>query len=208
MRTRLVPVAIVLVALTLGACNALKQIQDTITNLERLEFKLDSVDDFTLMGIRLADKKNISDFGIADGAKLAAAFARNEFPASFRLNVAAMNPNDGSGKTTASSATMSSFAWTLLIDNTETISGNIDEPISIPGTGKSTIIPLTMSLDLAKFFGERSYEKVLNLALAIGGVGGSPSRLTLRATPRISTPYGDIEYPNPISIVDTEFRGK
>lgn len=190
------------------SCTALRDIQKAMTNLSRCQFKLESVNQFALSGIRLSDKKSISDFSLTDGARLAASFARNEFPASFTLNVAAINPNDGTDGTQQTAATLTSFAWTLILDNTLTINGDITDPISIPGTGQKTIIPLQMNLDLAKFFKDRGYDAVVNLALALGGANSSPSRITLRATPRIRTQFGDINYPGAIDIIDKEFRAQ
>jgi len=194
--------------LSLNSCALLKDAGKAFTNLSRCKFKLDSVSGFSLMGVNLADKSSISDFSVADGVRLATGFARNEFPASFTLNVAAVNPNDGTGGTPQTAATLTSFAWTLILDNTLTINGDINEPITIPGTGQQSIIPLRMELDLAKFFKERGYESVVNLALALGGANASPSRITLRATPRISTSYGDIRYPGAIDIIDKEFKAQ
>ncbi len=202
------PAVLVLSLLLLTSCSTLREMQQAMTNLSRCKFKLDAVDNFQLMGIRLADKKSLSDFSITDGVKLTTAFARNEFPASFTLNVAAVNPNDGTGGTPKAAATLTSFAWTMIIDDKLTISGDISDPITIPGTGQTAIIPLQMNLDLAKFFKDRGYESVINLAMALGGVNGSPSRITLRATPRIRTSFGDITYPGAIDIIDKEFRAQ
>ena len=149
--------------------------------------------------------RNHDELG-TDAAKLVAAFTQNNFPASFTLNVAAINPNDGTGGTSNTAATLTSFAWTLILDNTTTINGNIADPIAIPGTGRQTIIPLRMDLDLAKFFKDKGYESVVNLALALGGVNGSPARVTLRAKPKIHTELGEIAYPGEINIIDKEFR--
>jgi hypothetical protein len=206
---RIFPLSLALVSVLLfTSCAALKDFQKAVTNLSRCSFKLESVDRFALSGIALSNKTSISDFSLTDGARLAASFARNEFPASFTLNVAAINPNDGTGGTPQTSATLTSFAWTLILDNTLTINGDISEPISIPGTGQKTIIPLQMNLDLAKFFKERGYDAVVNLALAIGGANSSPSRITLRATPRIRTQFGDIAYPGAIDIIDREYKAQ
>jgi len=200
--------AILSLALFGLSCAQLKEFQNAITNLSRCQFKLDSINGFELMGINLSNKQKLTDFSILDGAKLAAGFARNEFPASFTLNVAAMNPNDGNGGSKKASATLTSFAWTLILDNTTTIDGDITNPIVIPGTGQQSIIPLKMGLDLAKFFHDKGYESVVNLALALGGVSGSTSRVTLKARPRLKTDFGEITYPSDINIIDKEFRGQ
>jgi hypothetical protein len=206
---RVSSVSLVLAAVFLfTSCTALKDIQKAMTNLSRCKFKLESVDRFSLSGISLSDKKAVSDFSLTDGARLVASFARNEFPASFTLNVAAINPNDGTGGTPQTTATLTSFAWTLIIDNTLTINGDITDPISIPGTGQKSIIPLQMNLDLAKFFKDRGYDAVVNLALALGGANSSPSRITLRATPRLKTQFGEITYPGAIDIIDKEYKAQ
>jgi hypothetical protein len=199
---------VLLLACASLSCHELKELSNALSNLSRCKFKLDSINNFQLLGMPLASKQKLKDFGLADAARLAGAFAQNSFPASFTLNVAAVNPNDGTGGTKNASATLTSLAWTLILDNTTTIRGDISDPIVIPGTGQQTIIPLTMGLDLAQFFKDKGYESVINLALALGGANGSPARVTLRAKPTISTSLGKISYPGEINIIDKEFRAE
>jgi hypothetical protein len=188
-------------------CGYLSQLQNTIVNLQRCKFKLQGVQDFSLAGVSLAGKRSLSDFSlIGDGARLASAFANRSLPAQFTLNVLATNPNDGTGGTTATSATLVGMPWNLLIDGKQTVAGDIGTHVQIPGKGQTAVIPLPTSVDLYQFFGDKQYEDIVNLALAIGGANGSAGRLTLRGTPKVSTPIGDISYPNPIDIVDKEFR--
>jgi hypothetical protein len=195
---------VVLIATSLAfSCNVVKEISQSVMNLSRCKFKLANVSDFRLAGVSLDGK---SSLGLVDGAKIAAAFAGDAMPASFTVNVAAINPNDGTGGTSKSAATLTSFAWTLVIDNATTINGDIASPVTIPGTGQESIIPLRMSLDLVKFFKDKGYKQIVNLALALGGANSSPSRLTLRAKPTIKTDFGPIAYPNEIDIIDEEFR--
>ncbi len=197
---------LILYVLVIGyGCKQIQSITQTLVNLQRLQFKLENATDFKLASIPLSNKKGISDFSITDGLNLANAFKNKKFPTEFILNVAAKNPNDGKAGTQSTTATLTSFDWKLYIDGTETINGNINKPIEIPGTGQSTIIPLTMGLDLYEFFGNKGYENVINLALAIGGVSGSTSKLKLDARPSVTTPIGRIDYPGRITIVDTQF---
>ena len=187
-------------------CGYLNQFQKSVVNLQRCKFKLQNVADVKLAGISIANKHSVSDFGLLDGAKLAGAYASKKLIIDMTLNVAATNPNDGTGGTSQASATLVGFPWKLLIDNKETISGDIGGNPEIPGKGQTTIIPLVTSLDLYQFFADKGYDNVVNLALSIGGASGSAARLTLRGTPRISTPLGNISYPQPIDVVDKEFR--
>lgn len=187
-------------------CKQLGDIGSALTNLQRLKFKLENVNGFQLSGIGLSNKSKLTDFSITDGLSLANSFRTNRFPASFTLNIAAMNPNDGKGGSRSSNATLQALEWRLLIDDVPTITGNIDKPIVIPGTGQQEIIPLTISLDLYEFFGKKGYEQVVDLALAIGGAKGNAGRLKLDAKPTVSTAFGPMTYPGRITIIDKEFR--
>ena len=60
-------------------------------------------------------------------------------------------------------------------------------------------------MDLISIFKEKGYESLINLALNLGGKGGSASQITLYAKPVISTPLGDLSYPQELKIIDYEF---
>ena len=194
--------------IVIQSCSTIKQISQTLADLKRLQFKLESVNGFKVAGIGITNKKSLNDFSLTDGLKLTQAFATKKFPAEFVLNVAAKNPNDGKagGGTRQANATINHLDWNLYIDDVKTINGDISAPVEVPGTGQSTIIPLAMGLDLYEFFGRQGYDKVINLALNLGGIGGSPTRLKLDAHPTVTTPLGPISYPGRLTIVDKEFR--
>lgn len=180
-------------------------VYETFVNLSRLKFKLGQINNFTINGISISNKSKLSDFSTGDILKLSSAFAQGRLPVSFSLNVEAKNPNTGSGGFKRTGATLKSFPWRLLINDKETISGNIASEVSIPGTGETTPIQIQMTLDLVNFFKDNGYESLLNLALNIGGYGGSSSKLTLYAKPVVSTALGDLQYPDELKIVDYEF---
>ncbi len=189
----------------LSGCATLQQIQDTLVNIKRLQFKLDSVAPGSLAGINLAAVDSPTKLSIPDGLKLVSAFKQKSLLLSMTLNVAAKNPNDGTGGSPQKSALLKALAWTLKIDGKETISGDIPNPIEVPGTGQATIIPLQMSLDLYKFFSDQGYESLLNLALAVAGQKGSTARITLTAVPTVSVAGIALKYPGQVEIVDKEF---
>ncbi len=207
MKRHVIPVVVLVAAFSLLSlsCSTVQQLEKAMLNLQRCQFKLDGISDFNLGGIPLSGKTAIS---MEDGLKLLPMFQQQKFPASFNLNVAAINPNDSTGGTPRATATLTSLAWTLLIDSTTTIQGDIANPVTIPGTGQKVIIPLHMGLDLFQFFKDRGYENLLNLALALGGANPNTSRVMLRARPTIHTELGDITYPGEITIIDKEFRSQ
>jgi hypothetical protein len=177
---------------------------NSLAGLTRAQFKLNDAVGYRLMGVDIANKHSISDFSIMDGVNLANNFRSGSFPLTFTLNVAVKNPNAHQNGSALSALSLTNFPWRLLIDGRETITGNIGGPVSLPDGGATTIIPLAVSVDLVKFFGDKGYEDIVNLALAVSGQG--TSKLSLKATPTIGTPLGSIKYPNELTIVNTEFR--
>jgi len=194
-------VAFLLSIFSLTSCSIFKQ----ITNISRLKFKLNGISGFTISGINLSAKSSIRDFNVFDSAQLLNSFTKGSLPVSFVLNIEAYNPNNGGGYP-RQDLDIVDFKWRLIIDDVETLSGNIAKPISVPGTGETTIFPITIELDLYKFFRERGFDNVINLALAIGGKNPNLSKIVLKAQPTIQTPLGKIQYPNEIDIIDKEFR--
>lgn len=180
-------------------------VYESMTNLSRLQFKVGTVNSFQVNGVSISGKSKLSDFNPLDLLNISSAFAKGTLPASFILNVEAKNPNDGTGGYKKSDATLQNFKWRLFLDDKETISGDIDKPVTIPGTGDVTTIPIRIDVDLMKFFKDKGYESLLNLALTLGGVQGSSSKITLFATPTVSSPFGNITYPGELKLVDTQF---
>ena len=180
-------------------------IYETITNLSRLQFKLGEVNDFSVNGIDISNKSKLADFSPLEIINLSSIVTSGKLPISFTLNVGAKNPNDGTGGYKKTDATLKSFPWRLQLDNKETISGNIASPVSVPGTGEISTIPIQINIDLLQFIENQGYESLLNLVLALGGQQGSAARLTLFADPTVSTVLGDINYPGELKIVDHQF---
>lgn len=199
-------VALLLVALVaIPGCQTLKDAVSALNSFKQLQFKLGDVNGFRVAGVDATKASSPSSFNFSDAAKLLAAYNSKKLPVSFTLNVLAKNPNDGKSATKATDLFIKKLAWTLSIDDRTTINGVVNDRLRIPGTGQTTTIPMTMELDLLKFFGDKGYEDVLNLALAIGGVSGSSSRLKLGARVTVETPLGDVTYPDELTIVNAQF---
>ena len=180
-------------------------VYQTVVNLSRLQFKLGDVNNFTINGINISNKRSLQDFNALEIINLTQVIASGKLPASFTLNVEAKNPNDGSGGYPKTNATIKEFPWRLEVDDVETIAGNIGTPVTVPGTGEVQNIPLTMNIDLMQFFGNKGLDNLVNLALTLGGQQGSSSKLSLFATPTVTSPIGDIKYPGELKIVEQSF---
>lgn len=179
------------------------QTLNALAGLSKLQFKLDNIGQVSLAGVNLQNKRSASDFSVMDGLNLVNAFRTGRFPLTFTLNVAAKNPNERSAN--LSSVELTEFPWRLMVDGKETIYGEIGSPVSVPSGGETRVLPLSVSIDLKQFFGDRGYDDILNLALTLAGQGGT-SKLQLMARPSLRTPIGAFRYPSELTIVDHEFR--
>lgn len=193
MKRTMVWSAIILVA---AGCATLQQ----YAALRQVAFSLAGVQDGMLAGVPLARIRSYRDLTVLDVGRLTLAVGRKDVPLDVQVNVSASNPADN-----RSTATMARLAWTLLLDNKETVSGVLDSTVALP-TGQVVTIPLKVRVNLVEFFGG-SAESLLNLAAGLAGLNADPARITLRATPTINTPLGPITYPNPITIASRTVGG-
>lgn len=179
--------------LLLGGCATLQQ----IAALRNVDFSLDRVAQVRLADIDLDRVRSYSDLSVTDVARLTLALSREELPLDFNLFVQGENPPEN-----GTEARLVRFAWTLLLEDRETISGVFEDEV-VFAPGEPTTFPVRISLDLLEFF-EGSARDLGELALNLAGEGGSPKNVALRAVPTIQTALGPIRYPGEITIVSTE----
>lgn len=185
------PVAVTAAAAAaLSACATLQQ----LAALRQVDFAIAGVSAGTLAGVELAGIRSIEDVRPAEAARLAAAVAEGDLPLEFTVDLRATNPADN-----ATTARMVRFAWTLLLDDRETIDGVVDREIVLP-PGEPRIIPIGMRLDLVEFF-DGNARDLLDLALRFAGAETDAAEVKLRALPTVETPLGPIDYPATITIV-------
>ena len=188
--SRRLALTLTLAAAGFGGCATLQQ----FAALRRVEFAIDGVSTGRLAGIDLGRIRSVDDLSATDAARLAAALADDELPLEFTVDVRAENPAEN--RTTAR---MVRFAWTLLLDDRETVDGAIDREVMLP-PGEPRIVPVRVGLDVLEFFDGNARE-LTNLALRFAGARSESTAVKLRATPTIETPLGPIDYPATITIV-------
>jgi hypothetical protein len=179
----------VFAATVFTACATIQE----IAALRSVGFELDRVAEVHLAGIDVSRMQTASELSLTEAGQVTTALARRELPLSFKIHLRAVNPASNSV-----TARLVRMQWTLLLENTETVSGVIDREYVL-APGRPTDIPVDVSLDLLRFY-ERSGPDLLDLALNLTGNGGQPKLVTVRAVPTITTALGDISYPHPITI--------
>jgi hypothetical protein len=150
-------------------------------------------------------KTQLSDFTSTEILKISSSFFSGSLPIALTLNVEAKNPNDGSGGYPRTNASINSFPFRFVINNSEVFNGNISSPVFVPGTGEAANIPVSINLNLIEFFKNNNYEELINLGLQIAGIGKGTSNICLYAKPTVNTNFGEITYPREIKIVDIDY---
>lgn len=180
--------------MALQSCQTLRE----IAALRQVDFAIDNVSDARLAGIQIERIRSYEDLSSSDIFQIGRAITNQELPFQFRLNVEALNPEENQVQ-----ARLVRMAWTVFLEDRETISGVLDdEVVLLPG--QTTTIPVEINLDLVDFF-DRNARELVELAMSVSGQGGEPTNVSLRATPTIDTPLGPMEYPRPITIINRDF---
>lgn len=178
----------------LAGCAALQQ----LAALRNVDFSIAGVQNGRLAGVDLGRIRDYASLTAVDAGRIALALGRRELPFEFLVNVRALNPAENTV-----SARMIRLAWSLHLDDRETISGVLDTTIVLaPGT--PGVIPMRMRLDLLEFF-DGSAQSLANIALSVAGQQADPTKVSLRAVPTIDTPIGPMSYPSPVTIVSRTF---
>lgn len=196
---------LIIFVLFFNSCANLKNIADSLNNIAQIKFKLDKISDVRMAGISLAGKKSIKDFSLLDAPKLMSAYNSKSLNTEFIIDVIAQNPNNGSNGKKAIPATLKDLEWRLILDDVQTIAGGLESPIQLPSNGQNSTVKLRVNMNLVEFFGNKGYDGLVNLGLALAGTGAT-SKVVLDAKPTVTTSFGNINYPGRIKIIDKDFN--
>ncbi|MCF7821843.1 MAG: hypothetical protein K9M17_05295 [Mariprofundaceae bacterium] len=171
--------------LLLSSCATLQQGME----LSPVKFTFDRVSSVRVAGIDLMNIHEINELNMFQIARATLAVSRESLPLDLTVHLKTENP-----MINQIAATLVSMDWTLMLDGRETISGTLNERITLPA-GEAQSIPLKLSLNMFEYFNEKNALDMLDLALAFAGSGGSvPEGVALRIRPTISTPFGPMTY--------------
>lgn len=187
--------AALVVATALSGCATLSQ----IVALQNVDFSLDGVSGVALAGVDVTNVRSYSDLSVMDGLALANAVRQGSLLATVEVGVLAYNPP------TNSDARIVEMAWTLWLDETETVSGLITDEIVLP-RDVETPFPVVAELDLMEFF-DGGVRELYDIATSLAGVGDETTEVSLTALPVVHTALGPIRYDRPIRIVGTTVGG-
>jgi len=195
-------ILITLFIFVIASCSLL----NTLGDFSKIKFRLSSADNIKLGGIDINNKSSFEDLSASEIEKLYKIVYDEKIPLSFTLYVTAVNPNDGKNNIPPADIIIKSFSYKLYIDEKETFTGNISEPVIVPASEKQIEILLNISVDLWEFYKGNNFNNSVEPILKYGGIKGITSHIKLIAKPVIETPAGEYKYPDEITIVDYQFN--
>lgn len=176
--------------LALSACATMRQ----VTALRQVRFDIDRVSAIRLAGVSLDGRRSLGEVPPTDMMRITGAALRGRLPLEFDVHVVGLNPAEN--RTTAR---LVRFAWTLYLDDRETVSGTLDTSYTFP-PGALTDVRLPVAFDLLQVL-RRSGPELLDLAMGLSGRGTRETKVEVRAVPTIDTPLGAIQYAQPVTVV-------
>jgi len=206
MRKYMILFSLLVVSLFFTSCS----IDDPLTLL-RCQFRIENTEAFSVTGIQL---DNLSSLSVTQIAEVVAVWSTGSCPVDFTLNIGIFNPNNGSSGPDIIPITLSSLVWDLyldgdsgtIFDTTWVASGTMSQPLEVPGSGETVLLPLDISFDAVSLLSELGALNFIDLALSIGGIdshlrdGDHLGRILVTALPTVTTPLGPISYTGALNI--------
>jgi len=179
-----------LIIVLFQSCAQLQGMMNLATNCE---YKVSSVNNYTVLGFDVANKKSIKDFGFLDAAKITTALVTKSLPIEMTVNVGVVN----SGTV---SSTIQRLEWQAFVDGQSLVNGVINEAVNIPANGNGNI-PFKVQADLFEVFSGES-KNILNTALNLlsGQNTGESSKLSFKVRPSYNIGGQIVQHPSFINI--------
>ena len=188
-------VAVLLLALTVTACNQLSQIANQTAqaiNLKNCTFSVNDINQIKMMGIDLSKGMNKTNLSAMQLLSVTNSLLNKKLPVSFNVNLDVNNPN-------GIAASLGKMDYIISLNNKEVISSTFTDGFSIPANSKGQVaIPITT--DLFQLFSGETADAILNLAFKLAGAQSNPVNLGVKVKPYIKVNNTSLAYPDYITI--------
>lgn len=183
-----------LFALIIVLFQSCKELQGMMNLATNCEYKVSSVNNYTVAGFDVSNKNSLKDFGFLDAAKITTALVTKSLPIEMTVNVGVKN----SGTT---SSTIQRLEWQAFVDGQSLVNGIINDAVHIPASGNGNI-PFTVQADLFEVLSGESKDMILNTALTLlsGQKTGESSKLSFKVRPSYNIGGQIIQHPSFINI--------
>ena len=192
--------------LSLGGvqCSPVQSVTRTLSQIALPGLRLVRVSDVQLGGISLQNLRSAADLTVEQVLQLQQLLQQQTLPLVFTAHLQVVNISESAALRNVP-ITIRQIRWQLLIDQQPTVAGTVTQPVRVPA-GQSMVIPIQVNVDLARFFRNKQYQQLLDLALQLAR-GEGLHRIALEMQPTLEIPIvGTYRYPQPIRVDATRIR--
>ena len=179
------------------SCDMVKQLGGAY-NLTQCKYDYNSIDNVEIAGINLNKLRSVSVLEIASLSTILSGKSLQKIPFSMVLNLDIENPNE------KAAAFLNGREYMIELNDMEFTSGKLDTPVRIE-PGKSTIVPLSIGLDLKNLMNIYSKNKVATEMSRFLGITPGQTKITLKLWPKVL--IGNVPITSPTHIAVTFYVG-
>jgi hypothetical protein len=164
-----------------------KNISD-IKAFTEARYTLRDISEVRVNSINVSNKSRLDQFRMNEIATLLSAYNTNSLLADavVGLNVEMV---DGSTR----EITVTQLKWQLLVDDRETLSGVVEEPVKLQAG--LNLIPIKTPVLVTETDGQRNFEGLMQLVTLLSREGVDRSNIVLQIKPTVQTSVGNVESP-------------
>ena len=180
------------------SCGVVEQLGGAY-NLSQCKYDYNSIDNIQVAGINLGKAKSVSVLEIASLSTILAGGTLQNIPFSMVLNLDVTNPND------KAAAFLNGMEYMIELNDMELSRGQLDVPVRIE-PGKSTVVPLSIGVDLMNLMNRYSKNKVGSEMSRFLGISPGQTKVTVKLWPKVL--IGNTPIKSPAHIPVTFLFGK
>ena len=177
-------------------CNVFEQIGGAY-NLSQCKYDYNSIDNIEVAGNKLGKGKSISIANLASLTTILAGGNMQTIPFSMTLNLDVMNPNQ-------SAAFLNGLDYLIELNDMEFSTGKLNVPLRIEA-GNTSVLPLTIGVDLKSLMNRYSQEKVTSEMSRFLGISPGQTKISVKLWPTLLV--GDMPIKSPAYIPVTFLYG-
>ena len=182
--------------LLMYGCNIFEQIGGAY-NLSQCKYDYNSLDNIEVAGLKLGKGKSISIANLASLSTILAGGSLQTIPFSMTLNLDVKNPNE-------QAAFLNGLDYMIELNDMEFSTGKLNVPLRIEA-GKTSVLPLSIGLDLKSLMNRYSQERVTSEMSRFLGISPGQTKISVKLWPTLL--IGDIPLKSPTYIPVTFVYG-
>lgn len=162
--------------LSFFSCNTISQ----LVAFKNCNYELVNLSNTTIAGVSLNGLQNINNLSTASLLKVTTAILSGNLPLNATVNVKATNPN-------STTAQVEKLEWAIDLNNTNILTGNVNQKVSVPADGGQTVIPFNFQIDIIKLVkkGETN-DNIIGMVNNVLHAGEGSSTISIRIKPTVS----------------------